>query len=109
MFKTRRANMKFHPITGQLVQYKHLLDQMEPIDRLISPQIDIILKSIKSKQGEIKSTAKYKRLDKLIKRANTDSQNTHINIENNGKRNKLLTTSRPKIRKTKKLKILQND
>merc|ERR1712020_571087 len=85
MFKTRRANMKFHPITGQLVQYKHLLDQMEPIDRLISPQIDIILKSIKSKQGEIKSTAKYKRLDKLIKRANTDAENTHINIEN-GKR-----------------------
>ena len=82
MFKTRRANMKFHPITGQLVQYKHLLDQMEPIDRLISPQIDIILKSIKSKQGEIKSTAKYKRLDKLIKRANTDAQNTHINIVN---------------------------
>ena len=29
MFKAKRANLKLHPLTGRMVQYKQILDKME--------------------------------------------------------------------------------
>lgn len=43
MFKASRANLKFHPITGRLVQYKQLLDQMEDAGRDVMKQVDEIV------------------------------------------------------------------
>ena len=68
MFKTRRTNLKFHPITGQLVQYKKLLDEMKPLDRVLAPQIDEILKAIKRNTSGQEDRSTFKRLNKLIKR-----------------------------------------
>ena len=61
--------MKFHPITGQLVQYKQLLDQMQPLDRILTPQIDNILIAIKRNVDGKVGSSNFKRLDKLIRRA----------------------------------------
>ena len=40
MFKTRRTQLRFHPVTGRLVQYKQLLDEMEssPVDSAVMEQ-----------------------------------------------------------------------
>ena len=80
MFKTRRTNMKFHPITGQLVQYKQLLDQMESLDEILAPQIDTILKAIKVKTDKKNDHPTFKRLDKLIKRAKQSSMETNREV-----------------------------
>ena len=79
MFKTRRTNLKFHPITGQLVQYKQLLDQMKPLDRILAPQINDILKAIKRKTSAKEDHSKFKRLHKLIKREKQSYQLSNIN------------------------------
>ena len=40
MFKTRRTPLRFHPVTGRLVQYKQLLDEMaaSPVDSSVMEQ-----------------------------------------------------------------------
>ena len=75
MFKTRRTNLKFHPITGRLVQYKQLLNRMDTVDKLVAPQVDRILVAVSQKsdakgdkEKENKDTEKsrvpnYKMLD----------------------------------------------
>lgn len=42
MFKARRADLRLHPLTGRLVQYRQLLDQMEaaPLDAEVMAQAD---------------------------------------------------------------------
>merc|ERR1712029_578315 len=47
MFKTQRANLKFHPITTRLVQFKQLLDKMKPLDEAMRPELDKVLKALK--------------------------------------------------------------
>ena len=76
MFKTKRTDLKFHPITGQLVKYRKLLDQMEPIDKLMEPQIKKILKAIKVKPKDTNKNANLKRLKKLIRQ---EKENVHGN------------------------------
>ena len=69
MFKTRRTSMKLHPITSRLVQYKQLLNQIEPVDKIMKSQIDKILPAINRNSKEKSEKLKLKRLDKHIKRA----------------------------------------
>ena len=69
MFKTRRTSMKLHPITSRLVQYKQLLNQIEPVDKIMKSQIDKILPAINRNSKEKSDKLKLKRLDKHIKRA----------------------------------------
>ena len=76
MFKTKRTDLKFHPITGQLVKYRKLLDQMEPIGKLMEPQIKKILKAIKVKPKDTNKNANLKRLKKLIRQ---EKENIHGN------------------------------
>jgi len=93
MFKTRRTNLKFHPITGQLIQYKKLLDQMKPLDGILSPQIDDILKAIKRKTSSKEDRSKFKRLNKLIKREKLKYQLDNNNKTANEQNNRLVEIS----------------
>ena len=77
MFKTKRTDLKFHPITGQLVKYKKLLDQMEPIDKLMDPQIKKVLKAIKVKPNDTNKNIKLKRLKKLIRQEKENMQESN--------------------------------
>ena len=80
MFKTKRTDLKFHPITGQLVKYKKLLDQMEPLNKLIEPQIRRILKAIKVKPKDTNKNASLKRLKKLIKQEKENMEGSATKI-----------------------------
>ena len=60
MFKARRTSLKVHPLTGQLVQYKQLLDQLDPISDSVIKQVEDI--SWRIKQGtNIRSMVKTAR------------------------------------------------
>ena len=45
MMKTKKVNLKVHPLSKRLVQYKQILEQMKRLDDIVLPQIDEILKS----------------------------------------------------------------
>ena len=59
MFKSKRAPLKLHPLTGRIVQYKQLLDQMAPLEEKVMFQVDQILAKVK--KGE--------RIETQVKRA----------------------------------------
>jgi len=58
MFKTKRTNLKFHPITSRLVQFKQLLDKMAPLDEAMAPQMDKILKVAEKHKDDAKQITK---------------------------------------------------
>ncbi len=60
MFKTKGTDLKLHPITARLVQFKQLLDQMGPLDEVVMPQIDEILAS----KDDLSQVSKAKQLKK---------------------------------------------
>ena len=47
MFKAKRTPLKVHPLTGKLVQYKQILDGLDPISDSVIKQVDDITESIK--------------------------------------------------------------
>lgn len=60
MFKTQRANLKFHPITSRLVQFKQLLDRLSVLDQEMDPLIDKVLEAVAKKDA--------KKTKKMLKR-----------------------------------------
>lgn len=48
MFKSKRSPLKFHPLVGRLVQYKQMLDEMEPVSAELNQQIEDILRKVKA-------------------------------------------------------------
>lgn len=49
-FKIKRVPLKYHPLTGKLLQYKHLLDRMEALNQSLMPQIQEVLSQIQAGQ-----------------------------------------------------------
>ena len=45
MMKTKKVDLKVHPLSKRLVQYKQILNQMQRLDDIVMPQIDEILQS----------------------------------------------------------------
>jgi len=43
MFKSKGTNLKLHPVTGRLVEYKQLIDSLQSMEKLVQPQIDSLL------------------------------------------------------------------
>ena len=71
MFKSRKVDLKMHPLTARLVGYKNILDEMEKkLDPIVLPQIQAILDLI-SRDGGLqklkKLVAKAKRPDPVKK------------------------------------------
>jgi len=93
MFKTRRTSLKFHPITSRLVQYKQLLDQMQPLDQVMAPQIDKVLEI--ARKNDAKKTSKA--LRRLVAK--------HNGVKTEKKRD----TVKPESKKRKRLQILSTD
>lgn len=46
MFKAKRTPLKVHPLTGGLVQYKQLLDQLDPISDSVIKQVEDITNKV---------------------------------------------------------------
>ena len=71
MFKAKRSSLKVHPLTGGLVQYKQLLDQLDPISDSVMKQIDDITERVKqgsSVQSLVKKAKKRAALELKKKR-----------------------------------------
>ena len=64
MFKSRKVDLKMHPLTARLVGYKNILDDLEKkLDPIVMPQIEEILDLI-GKEGGLQ------KLKKLVGKAN---------------------------------------
>ncbi|XP_067006601.2 something about silencing protein 10 [Anabrus simplex] len=48
LLKARRISIQSHPVVRRLFQYRQLLKQLEPLDEVMTPQIDTILDIIKA-------------------------------------------------------------
>jgi len=46
MFKAKGTNLKLHPVTGRLVEYKLLLDSLVKMDNIVQPQVDSLLERL---------------------------------------------------------------
>ena len=58
MFKSRKVDLKMHPLTARLVGYKNILDDLEKkLDPIVMPQIQEILDLI-SKEGGLQKLKK---------------------------------------------------
>ena len=56
MFKTRNINLKLHPLTKRLVQFKHLLDQIVSLDETYGSELE---KLVQDGPPEIKAPKVY--------------------------------------------------
>ena len=48
MFKSRGASLTLHPVTGRLVQYRQLLDQLQQADAVVMPQVEQLLSRLEA-------------------------------------------------------------
>ena len=63
MFKSRKVDLKMHPLTARLVQYKNLLDELESkLDPVVADQVQQILELINEDGG-------LKKLKKLVNKS----------------------------------------
>lgn len=46
MFKAKGTNLKLHPVTARLVQYKQIIDSLVPLDELVMGQVDQLLEQL---------------------------------------------------------------
>jgi len=60
MFKSRGVSMALHPVTGRLVQYRQLIDRLDPMDKIVMPQVEELLKR-KEKGETVKQMVKEER------------------------------------------------
>lgn len=66
MFKSRKVDLKMHPLTARLVQYKNLLDDLESkLDPIVSSQVQKVLELLDEDGG-------LKKLKKLSSKAKQD-------------------------------------
>jgi len=84
MFKTKHVNLKLHPLTKRLVQFKQLLDQLTNLDEIIGPQLQQLLLTGPPIQPE-KETVKPKKKKKPLKKLKMLSKNEKPVEESNDK------------------------
>ena len=63
MFKSRKVDLKMHPLTARLVQYKNLLDELESkLDPVVDDQVRQFLELVSDDGG-------IKKLKKLVNKS----------------------------------------
>ena len=61
MFKARRRPLRLHPLTGRLVQYRQLLERMDPLSQAVMPQVEQVLKAMEEGEGGVEAAVKMAR------------------------------------------------
>ena len=63
MFKSKNVNVKIHPITKRLVQFKQMLDQTSEMDEVLKPKVQNLLENASSlgepEEVEVTPVKKY--------------------------------------------------
>lgn len=100
MFKAKGTNLKLHPVTGRLVEYKLLIDSLEAMDRIVKPQIESLVERLESgekldniikeekrraRKKEMKNGAKTKKL-KLLQKKKVPEEEKDLPVEKTKKR-----------------------
>ena len=70
MFKTKNANLKLHPLTKRIVEFKQMLDEMGDLDKKMKPLVENVLKStpeVVTDAGQEVKKAKKKNTKKKLK------------------------------------------
>jgi len=60
MFKSQGTNLSLHPVTGRLVQYRQLLDQIQEVDSAVMDQVNSLLTRL-DKGENVKALVKEER------------------------------------------------
>ncbi len=68
MFKSKRTQLKLHPLTGCLMDYRKLLDQLEPLDSVVMAQVDELLAKAEEGEGAVEEEVRRAR-KRALKRA----------------------------------------
>ena len=70
MFKTKNVNLKLHPLTKRIVEFKQMLDEMEDLDKKMKPLVENVLKNtpeVVPDAGQEVKKAKKKNTKKKLK------------------------------------------
>ena len=90
MFKTKHVNLKLHPLTKRIVEFKQMLEEMAELDEKMAPKVQHLITSTAEIVPEIKSTKKKsikKKLKILDKVKKPTSKET---VEKDGKNHEKL-------------------
>jgi len=74
MFKSKGVNLKLHPVTGRLVQYKQLLDSLQDSDKIVMPQVENLLNLLANGESidAVVKQAKRRAKKRLMKSKKSD-------------------------------------
>merc|ERR550519_1731426 len=111
MFKTKGTNLKLHPVTGRLVQYKQMFDSLQEMEAVVMPQVDSLLSLIESGQSveTIVKEEKRRQKRKIMKNVNTEKLKVLNSIGNEEVGEVDVVTKRTKKQKLSTMEGLTGD
>ena len=85
MFKTKQVNLKLHPLTKRVVEFKQMLEEMAELDEKMAPKVQHFITSTPEIVPEIKSTKKKSSKKKLKILDKVKEKTSKENVEKDGK------------------------
>ena len=85
MFKTKQVNLKLHPLTKRIVEFKQMLEEMAELDEKMAPKVQHLITSTPEIVPERKSTKKKSSKKKLKILDKVKEKTSKETIEKDGK------------------------
>ena len=85
MFKTKQVNLKLHPLTKRIVEFKQMLEEMAELDEKMAPKVQHLITSTPEIVPEIKSTKKKSSKKKLKILDKVKEKTSKETVEKDGK------------------------
>ena len=85
MFKTKQVNLKLHPLTKRIVEFKQMLEEMAELDEKMAPKVQHLITSTPEIVPEIKSTKKKSSKKKLKILDKVKAKTSKETVEKDGK------------------------
>jgi len=94
MFKTKQVNLKLHPLTKRIVEFKQMLEEMAELDEKMAPKVQHLITSTPEIVPEIKSTKKKssKKKLKILDKVKEKTSKETIEKDDSHSKNENLTT-----------------
>ena len=85
MFKTKQVNLKLHPLTKRIVEFKQMLEEMAELDEKMAPKVQHLITSTPEIVPEIKTTKKKSSKKKLKILDKVKEKTSKETVEKDGK------------------------
>ena len=85
MFKTKQVNLKLHPLTKRIVEFKQMLEEMAELDEKMAPKVQHLITSTPEIVPEIKSAKKKSSKKKLKILDKVKEKTSKETVEKDGK------------------------